>query len=62
MDVYLVIFDKESFAVSQEILGEVKAFIDENYVGDYEEIHKSRLLYDEIDIKELRDVQKWHIK
>ncbi|NLY60266.1 MAG: RNase III inhibitor [Clostridiales bacterium] len=58
MDVYLVIFDKESFAVSQEILGEVKAFIDENYVGDYEEIHKSRLLYDEIDIKELRDVQK----
>ena len=26
MDVYLVIFDKESFAVSQEILGEVKGF------------------------------------
>lgn len=29
----LVVFDKKSFNISKELLGEVKAFIDENYTG-----------------------------
>ena len=31
MDVSLVVFDKAAFSTSQELLGEVKAFVDENY-------------------------------
>ena len=50
MDVYLVIFDRASFAVSEKLLGAVESYIDENYVdshfiyrqevqrADYEEI------------------------
>ena len=34
MDVSLVVFDKTAFALSNELLGEVKAFIDENYVDE----------------------------
>ena len=34
MDVSLVVFDKAAFSLSQELLGEVKAFIDENYVDE----------------------------
>jgi O-acetyl-ADP-ribose deacetylase (regulator of RNase III)/transcriptional regulator with XRE-family HTH domain len=36
MDVSLVVFDKMAFALSNELLGEVKAFIDENYVDERE--------------------------
>lgn len=32
IDVYLVIFDKEAFSVSEELLGEVASYIDEYYV------------------------------
>jgi O-acetyl-ADP-ribose deacetylase (regulator of RNase III) len=32
MDVSLVVFDKAAFALSNELLGDVRAFIDENYV------------------------------
>lgn len=32
MDVTLVMFDKAAFSISQDLLGEVKAFVDENYV------------------------------
>lgn len=35
IEVLLVLFDKAAFNVSKELLGEVKAFIDENYVDDY---------------------------
>ena len=50
MDVYLVIFDRASFTVSEKLLGAVESYIDENYVdshfiyrqevkrADYEEI------------------------
>jgi len=34
MDVSLVVFDKAAFALSSELLGEVKAFISENYVDE----------------------------
>lgn len=32
MDVYLAVFDKESFEVSKKLLGEVKSYIDEHYI------------------------------
>ena len=50
MDVYLVIFDRASFTVSEKLMGAVESYIDENYVdshfiyrqevqrADYEEI------------------------
>ena len=34
MDVYLVVFDKAAFTLSSGLLGDVKAFIDENYVSE----------------------------
>jgi O-acetyl-ADP-ribose deacetylase (regulator of RNase III) len=34
LDVTLCVFDKAAFAVSRELLGEVAAYIDENYVGE----------------------------
>lgn len=33
MDVYLVVYDKKSFVISQDLLGEVKSYLDENYVS-----------------------------
>ncbi len=33
MTVYLVIFDKRSFELGGELLGEIRAYVDENYVG-----------------------------
>ncbi|MCM1329171.1 MAG: macro domain-containing protein [Ruminococcus sp.] len=35
MDVYLVIFDRASFAVSEKLLGDVESYIDENYVDEH---------------------------
>lgn len=35
MDVYLVIFDRASFAVSEKLLGAVESYIDENYVDTH---------------------------
>lgn len=35
MDIYLVVFDKSALSVSEELLYEVKSYIDEHYVGDY---------------------------
>ena len=34
MDVSLVVFDKEAFALSSELLGNIKAFINQNYVDE----------------------------
>ena len=36
LDITLVVFDKAAFAVSEQLFGEVKAYIDENYIGDYD--------------------------
>ena len=38
MDVYLAIFDKGSFAVSEELFGAVKAYIDDKYTAAYEAV------------------------
>ncbi len=35
MTVYLVIFDRESFEIGSEMMGDLEAFIDENYVGSH---------------------------
>jgi len=43
MDVSLVVFDKDAFELSGDLLGEVKAFIDENYVDErYERFGRMR--------------------
>jgi O-acetyl-ADP-ribose deacetylase (regulator of RNase III) len=42
MDVSLVVFDKAAFSLSQELLGEVKAFIDENYVDERKTKYRRR--------------------
>lgn len=35
MDVYLVIFDRASFSVSEKLLGAVESYIDENYIDTH---------------------------
>jgi len=49
LDVILVVFDKASFQVSQELLGEVASFVDEVYVGK-QDVQQPRLL-----LREARD-------
>ena len=46
MDISLVVFDKEAFVTSQDLLGEVEAFIDENYIEGYEDPRRRRHLLD----------------
>lgn len=43
LDVYLAIFDKASFSVSEALLGEIASYIDENYV-DTHQYRRSQLL------------------
>lgn len=35
MDVYLAVFDRDAFAVSRELLGNVESYIDEHYVKEH---------------------------
>ena len=35
LDIYLVVFDRKSFDAGQELLGEVKSYIDEHYVSKH---------------------------
>ena len=44
IDVTLVVFDKSSFMVSRELLGEVESYIDEHYIDKYQK--KQRKLLD----------------
>jgi O-acetyl-ADP-ribose deacetylase (regulator of RNase III)/transcriptional regulator with XRE-family HTH domain len=47
MDVSLVVFDKTAFALSQDLLGGVKAFISENYVDEKQvEYGRSQRLFE----------------
>ena len=55
INVSLVVFDKAAFAVSEELLGEVKSYIDEYYV---EERHYSRRELLDIEEKALSDVDE----
>lgn len=46
IDVYLVVFDKKSFTVSEKLLGEVASYIDEHYVERFADERRSRRLLD----------------
>ncbi|NLT97111.1 MAG: macro domain-containing protein, partial [Christensenellaceae bacterium] len=37
LDVYLAVFDKSAFVISEKLLGEVASYIDEHYVEEYRE-------------------------
>lgn len=43
MDVYLAVFDKASFIVSKELMGEVESYIDEHYVDTHRQARSSLL-------------------
>jgi len=43
LDVYLTVFDKASFVLSEELLGEVKSYIDERYVDERLEARRELL-------------------
>ncbi len=52
MDVYLAIFDRVAFVVSEELLGAVESYIDENYV-DTHTVHRRELL--EVEYQAMRE-------
>lgn len=43
MDVYLAVFDKASFVVSEKLMGNVANYIDENYVQTHQEVRRKLL-------------------
>ena len=43
MEVYLAIFDKASFAISQKLAGAVESYIDENYVSAHQLLRRGLL-------------------
>lgn len=49
IDVSLVLFDKESLAVSEDLLGEVESYIDEHYIGKH---HSRRREFLDVDVEE----------
>ena len=44
MTVYMVIFDKASYTISKQLFDDISAYIDENYVSEYEKAHPVRRL------------------
>lgn len=44
IDVFLVVFDKETFTVSEKLLGEVASYIDEHYVDEHWDDRRGREL------------------
>lgn len=47
MDVYLAVFDKESFQISEKLFGEVESYIDEHYAAEYPDERRRRVLAEE---------------
>lgn len=45
MDVYLAVFDKEAFVVSERLMGEVDSYIDEHYVDERIDIRREQVDY-----------------
>lgn len=37
LNIYLVVFDKNAFAVSEKLLGQVESYIDENYIDEHDD-------------------------
>jgi O-acetyl-ADP-ribose deacetylase len=50
IQVYLVVFDQQSFAISEKLLGEVESYIDEHYVNEHWDGNR---LYNNRDVDEL---------
>jgi O-acetyl-ADP-ribose deacetylase (regulator of RNase III) len=61
IDVSLVLFDKAAFIIGEQLHGEIEAFIDENYIGHYDDIRRhGRLLEVEMDAIGTAVSQKLH--
>jgi len=54
LDVFLAVFDKAAFTVSEQLLGEVACYIDEHYVDEHWDRQRERKLLD-VEIKALQD-------
>ena len=50
MMIYLVIFDKKSFAISKKLFQSVKQYIDDNYIDNYQFSSRNRRRRDERDL------------
>jgi O-acetyl-ADP-ribose deacetylase (regulator of RNase III) len=48
IDVYLVVFDKEAFSVSEKLLGAVNSYISEHYVEEHHKFRRERFPVDEL--------------
>lgn len=59
LDVYLAVFDKAAFAVSEKLLGEVESYIDEHYVTEHR-ISRRELLDVEREALEEADLIKYN--
>ena len=50
IDIYLVVYDSESFEISEKLLGEISSYIDENYVDSHHLLrqtkYKQEVLYE----------------
>lgn len=46
IEVFLAVFDKAAFTVSEKLLGEVESYIDEHYVEEHHDRRRSHLLLD----------------
>ena len=55
IEVTLVVFDKEAFAVGEELLGAVESYIDEHYV---EELYDRRRGISEVELRKYLDAEK----
>jgi len=44
--VYLVVFDKEAFVISEKLMGEVASYIDEHYVSEHCDSRRRRKLFE----------------
>ena len=51
MDIYLAVFDKDSFAVSAELLGKVESYIDETYAAAHSMQRRELLAVESADIR-----------
>lgn len=49
LDVYLVVFDKSAYQISEELLGPVTSYVDEHYVDARKEYGRKRTKWDEED-------------
>jgi hypothetical protein len=57
MTVYLVVFDKKSFVLSQKLFSAIKKYIDDNYVEEHLfEARRNMIRHDELQLSEIEDI------